>query len=654
MKTYKNSINLKFLWVFLTLFIVLSVGIGLHAGTPLPAPFISILISIILAGVYGGMLQGVLAGVVASIFFLHMASQGIGPPELTGGYVQAALLSFLYILVGARLGHMNDAHKRSLHQLSIQKQALRESLQKETAEKDRQTSKVAKSEERLSRAVRLSGIGHFEWCSKTGDCLYCSEQYAAHYGLTPKKFVDITRGREPYVGFVYEDDRAAFKDAIARIDSGESVVFEFRALLPNGDIRFIRQINEPVFDKEGHQTKVVGCSLDLSDLREAEARVRQSKRIEAIGTLTGGIAHDFNNLLAIILGNLELSQNFNNPEKQQQLLDSAINATHRGASLTEKLLSFGRRAHLTPRRLNLNQHIQDAMTWSLRLLPENFCINNDLMSDLWDVELDSTSLDNAIINILLNARDAMPEGGKVFIKTANIEVSEDSIVGHQNDIEPGKYVMLAISDRGHGLTPGELDRIFEPFYTNKPVGMGSGLGLSMVEGFIKQSGGYVRVDSIVDVGTTIKLYFKASNGPRKTAAVQKNKHAHPKREKLDILIAEDEEGVASVLREILQDAGHSVTTTSSGDQAYSMFVSSSHFDLLLTDIVMPGKLQGHALVKKIRMIKPDLPCIFLSGYIGQVNIQENEFSPSDIRLNKPANRTELLDAISKAVNERAE
>ena len=652
MKTFKNSIILNNLWVFLTLIIVLFVGIGLHVEISIPAPFIIILISIVLSGVYGGLSQGILAGAIAAGLFFHLASQGLGPPELTGSYIQAAMLSFLYMFVGGKLGQMNDAHKLSLHQLAAQKQALRESLQIETAEKDRQTTRVAKSEERLSRAIRLSGIGHFEWSSLTGDCLYCSEQYAAHYGLTPKKFVELTRGHEPQLGLIHEDDRAAFQAAIDRLDSGESVVFEFRAVSPEGDIKFIRQINEPVLDENGHQIKTVGCSLDLTDLREAEARVRQSQRIEAIGTLTGGIAHDFNNLLAIIMGNLELSQNYDMPDKQQQLLDSAINATHRGVSLTEKLLSFGRRAHLTPTRLNLNQHIQDSMTWSLRILPENIRIKNDLMADLWDIELDSTSLDNAIINILLNARDAMPEGGKITVKTANIEIQEETTTDSQDDIAPGKYVMLAISDRGHGLTTDELERVFEPFYTNKPVGMGSGLGLSMVEGFIKQSGGYIRVASKVNVGTTITLYFKASEKPERTVAAIKDKHAHPTNEKLNILIAEDEEGVARVLQEILEHAGHQVTTASSGDQAYSVFKSSSHFDLLLTDVVMPGKLQGPALVKKVRLIRPELPCIYLSGYSGQTNIQAREFDSADIRLTKPVNQAELLEAISNAVNER--
>ena len=649
MKTYKIPINLNSFWVLLTLVIVLSVAVSLHTDISPPLPFIIILISIILTGIYGGLIQGTLAGVFASLLFFHMTYHNLGPPEVTGSYFQTAFLSLLYIFVGARLGYMNDVQKRSLHQLAAQKQALRESLQKETAEKDRQAGRLAKSKERLSRAIRLSGIGHFEWSSLTGDCLYCSEQYAAHYGLTPKKFVALTRGHEPQLGLIHQDDRADFQAAIDRLDSGESVVFEFRAVHPNGEIRFIRQINEPVLDRDGRQTKTAGCSLDLTDLREAEARVRQSQRIEAIGTLTGGIAHDFNNLLAIILGNLELARNFETPKKQRQLLESAINATDRGISLTEKLLSFGRRAHLTPTRLNLNQQIQDSVGWSQRILPENISIDNDLMENLWDVELDSTSLDNAIINILLNARDAMPDGGKINIKTANIAVSGDNIPGGLSDMDPDKYVMLAICDNGHGLPPDQLERIFEPFYTNKPVGMGSGLGLSMVEGFIKQSGGYVKVDSTEGVGTTIKLYFKATTGQKKKTLLQKGKFTHSAVEKLDILLAEDEEGVAQVLQEILEHAGHRVTTAITGDQAYNLFTTSSHYDLLVTDVVMLGKLQGPALVKQIRLIQPDLPCVFLSGYTGQSNMHDSDFNSTDIRLKKPVSQTELLAAVSNAV-----
>ena len=243
----------------------------------------------------------------------------------------------------------------------------------------------------------------------------------------------------------------------------------------------------------------------------------------------------------------------------------------------------------------------------------------------------------------------MPDSGKVTIETANMRIGDEYVSDRNEDIEPGRYVMLAISDTGHGIAADKIEKIFEPFYTDKPVGEGSGLGLSMVQGFIKQSGGAIRIYSEVGIGTTVKLFFKATEQEADKPVRQVRERLHTPKYHANILVAEDEIEVMRIVKRVLEGAGYLVTTADSGDEALEVFKSNGQFDLLLTDVVMPGKLQGPALAKAIRAINPDIPCIFLSGYASEATVHGNGLKPSDIRLMKPASRSDLLSAISKAL-----
>lgn len=652
MKAFFKQKQGAVLWALPSLLVASVIAISAHLDFRLVLPFLLLAISVMVAGVYGGLRSGVLAGLIATAAILYVCFLGCGPSELTGGPWQVAIGSALYILIGAKLGQLKDqcdtCAARYLEQAVVLKTALKEEKQKSL----NQLMDVAEDAARLEIAVRIAGIGHYRWNVATGECEYCSEQHAAHFGMTPRDYQALTVGKAPYTGYVHEDDREQFIQHIDSVDHGDATYFEYRVRLPNGAIRFLRQIDEPIFSDDGVPIAVVGASLDLTELREAEARLRQSQRIEAIGTLTGGVAHDFNNLLAIILGNLEMAARTKDDKQRLDLIDKATTATQRGASLTKNLLSFSRRAHLNPTRLNLNQLVSNTMKWSSRVLPATISIENSLMAGLWDTELDSTSVENAIINILLNARDAMPDGGKVTIETANMRVGEEYVRDRSEDIQPGRYVMLAISDTGHGIEPDNIDKVFEPFFTDKPVGMGSGLGLSMVQGFMKQSGGAIRIYSEVGVGTTFKLYFRAVEHLVEVALDSARK---PKpRAQIDsehrILLAEDEKEVMRMLMLMLEDAGYNTTTASSGDVALTAFKDGDNFDLLITDVVMPGRLQGPGLAKAIREIQPNIPCIFLSGYAAEATVHGNGLKPSDIRLMKPVRRSEFLDAVATALN----
>lgn len=636
-------------WVLPTVISIILAESSVHFGFALPVPFLIVIVCVGIAGAYGGKRSGLAAGVLAVLFIGHAYLAQFGPPTLTGGLPQAAIGAMLYLLVGVILGRLRDQRDASLRALRENKQMLQATLANEITEKDIQAAKVAESEARLATAIRIAGIGHYSFEAFTGNCNYCSEQHAENLGITTDEFLGIAADPGVRLPHVHPDDRSIVIDAINCLNSGKSQTFEFRVLRPDGEVRFIRQIEEPRFDSTGKVVEHLGTSIDLTDLRQAEAKVRQSQRIEAIGTLTGGVAHDFNNLLAVILGSLELSLEAENDDDRQELIGAAITATMRGADLTKNLLSFARRAHLEPTRINLNQVIQNTMAWGSRVLPATINIENSLMAGLWDVELDATSAENALINILLNARDAMPDGGKVTIETANMRIDDEYVSDRNEDIEAGRYVMLAISDTGTGVPSDKFEKIFEPFYTDKPVGEGSGLGLSMVQGFIKQSGGAIRVYSEVGVGTTFKLYFKAAEQESKPQrpALREPRSQHMPHGR--ILIAEDEPEVMRILTRVLEGAGYAVTPAQSGDAALELFKSGDQFDLLLTDVVMPGNLQGPALAKEIRSINPDLPCIFLSGYAAEATVHGNGLKPSDIRLMKPVSQSDLLRAISKAL-----
>ena len=414
--------------------------------------------------------------------------------------------------------------------------------------------------------------------------------------------------------------------------------------------RWWRISGVPVFDDSDNFAGYRGVATDITEQKLMAEQSRQLQRIDAIGRLTGGVAHDFNNLLAVVLGNLELLNAAEDPEHNAEFIDAAISATMRGADLTKNLLSFARRATLAPKRVDQNTLARTTKNWAARVLPETIQIETSLLAGLWEVDVDPTSMESALLNLFLNARDAMPNGGKLTIETANMLIDEDYVLDRKEDLPPGRYVMLAATDTGHGIERRDLDQIFEPFFTTKSVGQGSGLGLSMVQGFVKQSGGAIRVYSELGGGTTFKLYFKASTESVARASDGKDANLPATVEGLRVLLVEDDQDVMQVLNHILTAAGFAITTATSGDQAFEFFERSSEpFEMVVTDIVMPGKLQGPGLAKAIRELAPDVPFIFISGYADEAVVHGNECKPEDIRLMKPVRRVDLLRAVAKAL-----
>jgi len=481
---------------------------------------------------------------------------------------------------------------------------------------------------------------------------FISPKCLAVWGFTDEEFYEdpslLYKAHDP-------DDIHDFLALLAgAISSGESVSHRYRITTRDGDTRWL--------DYHGGATHVNGRdvveAIILDVTREVHIQEQGEKerdiayraqKSESIGLLTGGVAHDFNNLLAVVLGNLELLADDNDPETQKELIDSAIAATLRGADLTKNLLSFARKARLKPEVLDLNDVVREAKNWMGRALPESVTVETSLLAGLWPIQADRSSLESALLNLILNARDAMALHGNLTIETANIRIDEAYIDSRQEDMKPGRYVMLAVSDTGEGINKDDLASIFEPFFTTKAPGSGSGLGLAMILGFMKQSGGSVQVYSEEGEGTTFKLYFPATGVKPAQVGLPASIDTDISVTARRVLVAEDEEAVRETLVNILERAGYHVTATVSGDAALEVYKANPNFDLLLTDIVMPGKLQGTHLAKALRKLNSDLPVVFMSGYASEATVHGNGLRPEDIRLMKPVQRADLLAALAKVV-----
>ncbi|WP_425101891.1 ATP-binding protein [Tropicibacter sp. S64] len=503
------------------------------------------------------------------------------------------------------------------------------------------------TEARLREAQTIAKLG--SWEVNADGHLYWSDETHRIFDVSPGDFDGTT---ESFYKRCHPDDIPRIKSAARQAwDTASDYEVSHRIVLPSGEVRTLIERAKPVLDAKGQTVRLVGTVQDITERTIAEDQLRQSQKMQVVGQLTGGVAHDFNNLLAVILGNLELLRETSDPSGHDDYIQAAIQAAERGAELTRNMLSFARKSRLEPRVIDLNKLVQETKTWSSRILPASINVEVSLLAGLWRVEVDHALAQNALLNLLLNARDAMPNGGKLTVETANLRIDQDYVDLNDEEVEPGRYVMLAVSDTGTGIEAAHLERVFEPFFTTKPTGRGSGLGLSMVLGFMRQSGGTVRVYSEVGVGTTFKLYFKACKEPATEVLAPFKSRTAPSRPGASILLVEDEPAVLDVLSTHLLQAGYAVTTAGSGDAALRIWEASEPFDLLLTDIVMPGTLQGTHLARQLRSRHPRLPVIFLSGYANEAMVHGNGLLPDDIRLMKPVRRVDLIAAVEKALKQ---
>ena len=398
---------------------------------------------------------------------------------------------------------------------------------------------------------------------------------------------------------------------------------------------------------------------DISARKAMEERLRQSAKMEAVGRLTAGIAHDFNNLLTVVLGNLESARRQSSvaTAARVQALDNATRGARRAAVLTERLLAFARQKPLEPVILDVNEIVLGMSDLLQRTLGESINVRTVLDPEAWNIETDPTEFEAAILNLAVNARDAMPEGGELVIETANVEL-ETAYAAANAEVTAGPHVMIAIADTGTGMSADVLKKVFEPFFTTKPDGRGTGLGLSQVYGFVKQTGGHVKLYSEPGIGTTAKIYFpKASESPHIIQQIEGSK-------KLDqiplagageaILVVEDDEDVRNYTVSSLRELGYTVFEAIDGASALEIAEREVRIHLLFTDLGLPGAMDGRALADRVRAIRPSLRILITTAYAGSVLLREGRLAPGVELLSKPFTLAALASRVRELLDRRGQ
>ncbi|MDF3983644.1 PAS domain-containing protein [Luteibacter sp. PPL201] len=448
--------------------------------------------------------------------------------------------------------------------------------------------------------------------------------------------------------------RATIRQAIADASQGRASKHEMELDLPTG-MRFFDVSLRPLRDGAGTPDAIVVEAVETTARRQAEHALRQSQKIEAIGQLTGGIAHDFNNILTIIAGSAELAKMLvgtpGSTDRAVRALDNALKGVASAASLTHRLLAFARRQPLKTQAIDCNRQLLDMQDMLKRTLGELVQLRMMPSPALWSVEVDPAQLEASILNLAVNARDAMPSGGELVIETSNTHLSgadADRLPG----LEPGDYVLVRVRDTGEGMSAETMSRVFEPFFTTKEVGRGTGLGLPMVYGFVKQSNGHVLLESTVGVGTSFTMFFPRS--AQVVAAEEEGVRRSSGRNDRDatILVAEDNDDVRAYVVEVLRDLGYRVLEAHDGHAALRLLGRPDvEIDLLFSDVVMPG-MAGWELAQRARQMKPELTVLFTSGYPRNIETNEKELRGTGI-LAKPFTRTELSDAVERSLDAAA-
>ncbi len=445
---------------------------------------------------------------------------------------------------------------------------------------------------------------------------------------------------------IFQPSELALDVATAANEPGDR---EERVRRKDGQFVWVRLTISPVRNSSGEPRHLIVIIEDVSERRRLEERLRESEKLEAIGRLAGGVAHDFNNLLTAIIGYAQLvADALDHDDPKADDVDQIIKAAERSAALTGQLLAFSRKQVLVPAILDVNTLVRDTTVLLRRVIGEHIDLVTTLAPDLEPVSADRTQLEQIIINLAANARDAMPSGGRLTIETANAPLDEADI-RDQTVSEPGQYVMLAVSDTGVGMDTETKLRVFEPFFTTKEQGRGTGLGLATVYGIVKQSGGFISVDSEPHQGATFRVYLPAMPGakagivPRDTRRTEQLGHE-------TILVVEDERAVRKMTRLILERAGYSVVEAAAPDEAQEIFrARPSSIDLMISDVVMPGA-HGPALFKQLIVEHPALRVLYMSGYTDDEIIRAGRLEGGENFMEKPFTSQRLLERVREILD----
>jgi two-component system cell cycle sensor histidine kinase/response regulator CckA len=495
---------------------------------------------------------------------------------------------------------------------------------------------------RMQFALESVGIGFWDWNVRSGRTIW-SDVLERLHGLQPGTFGGT---HEAFIDAVHPDDRQQVLRSLeqARRDSADSRI-EYRTLWPDGSMHWMIGIGRMFFDDEGKVVRAAGVGMDITTQKQLEDQFRQAQKMESIGNLAGGIAHDFNNLLTVIVGCCELAEarvqsDPDAAESLEGIRTAAVSAT----ALARQLLTFSRRQIVTPRLLDLNDSITGFERILRRLVEANITIDVRLAPWLRTVRVDPGQVEQVLLNLVANARDAMPDGGTVTIETRTATVNAHASRTH-SDVAPGEYVLLAVSDTGCGMSPEVRARLFEPFFTTKPPGQGTGLGLATVYGIVKQSGGHILVRSTPGRGTTFEVYLPSEASSRDGGPEEGKRSATSLAGTETILVVEDNASLRRLNERILQRYGYTVLVAGEGEEA--LRICADHqgpIHLVLVDVVMPGD-SGPVVGEWICERRPGTKIVYMSGYTGEAVNRHSMLRPGTVFLQKPFDATQLARTV---------
>ncbi|WP_341964203.1 ATP-binding protein [Pseudomonas sp. RC10] len=492
-------------------------------------------------------------------------------------------------------------------------------------------------------AVRGVGVWTYE---VSNDCFYCDEGISELYGIDPFQGAAGIK-RTDFLANVHPDDLVALRKTMAGglVNSGD-LELEYRILHPNGAIRWVLSRGHTYFNNAGDPVRRTGVGVEMTAQRLLEQQLRQSQKMEAVGQLTGGLAHDFNNLLTGIMGSLEMLRlrigqgRLNDTERY---FEAAQGASRRAAALTHRLLAFSRRQTLEPTSTDVNALIHGMLELIRSTIGPAVHIDIQNTADLWLTQVDPNQLENALLNLCINARDAMVSGGTLTIATGNRNLTSKAAA--DLELPVGEYLTLSVSDTGSGMSGDVMAHAFDPFFTTKPTGKGTGLGLSMIYGFVRQSGGSIHIESRMDVGTTMTLYLPRSTLNVATVSTPTAVSGALAGLGETVLVIDDEPTVRMLIAEVLEDLGYTALDAEDGAQGLQVLQSNQRIDLLVTDVGLPSGLNGRQVADAGRSVRPDLKVLFITGYAHNALLWEEQLEPGMHLLTKPFTMDDLAARI---------
>jgi len=505
---------------------------------------------------------------------------------------------------------------------------------------------LKQSEEKYRNLIEGSIQGVF--IHDNGRPLFANHAFATIFGYeTPQQVLSLASDE----ALISPEDRKrvnSYRQAEMRGEAAP-LSYEVRGIRRDGKAIWL-EIRSRAIEWNG-SFAIQATVVDISDRKRTEEQLRQSQKVEAIGQLTGGIAHDFNNLLAVIIGNAEAleSPSASGRRSTQELARTILNAADQAASLTNRLLAFARKQPLDPKPTDLQRFTEGLAPMLRRTLGEDVEVKLEIAPELWKVKVDRHQLEASLLNLAINSRDAMPRGGSITIAAANSAIDEGN-AAMLGAIHPGEYVQLSITDDGEGIAPENLDRVVEPFFTTKPAGKGTGLGLSMVYGFAKQSDGHMSIHSEVGKGTTVHLYLPRAQEAGAGAGQSDRPADSIPAGSETILLVEDNAAVREMSAAMLTGFGYVVLQAATGRQAIGIIERGQAIDLLFTDVVMPGGMNGRELADEARRRRPGIRVLYTSGYTASAFTEENRPDEGPDLLQKPYRRQELARAVRAALD----